>query len=394
MFPNLHCSYIRDLIADLNDTENFDRHTLALKTAPNLIRRKAAFGTEVADHIDDLASIIVGLKDRYELPDFTKLRLQAMLAILISTPQKMGQWFSQAFYSGDYSLSQRISILTTLGLGAREIAGLDSDDRAITGAPNPSEPSFPSRRLPSSNLHNHYSTLSAAPLTSLTTQLSRTMIAPLAASAADQVSGPNALKVRTFSSRVEVEKRRPKPTSNALAKIVTEHFFFPLTGRWQVHTRSFGGGGGVGGESNAPQASPMVLAHLLRTLSLMLHAAGPSTAQLPLLTAEFWGFLLAVRAKAEGDAGVMEGLLFGLLTLLEVNGESGGGQRRIAEEQARELLETQEWVAGVLEGLAGGGEGSVEERCRMLAAGVVVRCREVVERYQRLMVGDLVGFGS
>jgi len=39
------------------------------------------------------------------------------------------------------------------------------------------------------------------------------------------------------------------------------------------------------------------------------------------------------------------------------------------------------------------GGGSVEgERVRMLAAGVLVRCREVVEGWQRLMVGDMADF--
>ena len=364
-------------MSGLRDTEDFNKHTLALKAAASLIRRKASYGTEVTDHIEDLATDFTGLKYRWELPDFTKLRLQAMLAVLVTEPLRMGQWFSKAFYSGDYSLSQRIAILTTLGFGAREIAGIEKDDNAIIGAG--SEASFPSKRLPA-KLHAHYDTLSAAPMAALTTQLSRTMIAPLAASAADQVTGPNALKIRTFSSRMAVEKSRPKPTANPLAKIVADGFFFPLTGRWQVHIQAFG-------SNNAPQASPLLLSHLLKTLSLIVHAAGPTAASLPSLTAEFWNFLLSIRGRAEGDMSVLEGLLFAFLTLLDVNQDAG---RRLAEEQARELLETQEWVGGVLERLGGGDEEG--ERCRILAAGVLVRCREIVEKYQRLLVGDMIDY--
>ena len=39
------------------------------------------------------------------------------------------------------------------------------------------------------------------------------------------------------------------------------------------------------------------------------------------------------------------------------------------------------------------GGGSEEgDRIRMLAAGVLVRTREVVEKYQRLLLGEMVDF--
>lgn len=84
---------------------------------------------------------------------------------------------------------------------------------------------------------------------------------------------------------------------------------------------------------------------------------------------------------------VLEALLFCLLTLFNVNEDN---QRRLAEEHARELLETQEWVEGVLERVGGGGEEG--ERVGMLAAGVLVRCREVVEKWQRVLMGEMVDF--
>ncbi len=104
------------------------------------------------------------------------------------------------------------------------------------------------------------------------------------------------------------------------------------------------------------------------------------------MTAEFWDFLLSLRPRAT-DPLVLEALLFALLTLLDVN---EGGHRRLAEEQAKELLETQGWVGDVLERVGGGSEEG--DRIRMLAAGVLVRTREVVERYQRLLMGDMVDY--
>ena len=220
----------------MRDTENYDRHRLALTTAASLIRRKAAFGTEVSDNIEELATVLVGLGDQWEMEDFQQKRLQGMVALLTASPLRLGQWFSMTFYNGDYSMGQRASVLTTLGLGARELAGLGEEDAALTGANAIGETLFPSNRLPD-RLRKVYA-LEAAPMSALSQQLERTMIQPMAAEAADKVTGPNVLKVRTFSSRMAVEKKRQKPIPNALAKVVAEGFFFPLTGRWRIHLQA------------------------------------------------------------------------------------------------------------------------------------------------------------
>ena len=209
---------------------------MALSTASKLIRRKAAFGTEVSDNVEELASILLGLGEKWAMENFQQMRLQGMIAVLIAEPLKMGQWFSRTFYNGDYSMGQRASVLTVLGLGARELAGLGKEDATLTGANTTTESSFPSKRLPD-KLHKIY-TLEAAPMDALSSQLEKTMIQPMAAEAADKFSGPKALKVRTFSSRMAVEKKRQKPIPNALAKIVADGFFFPLTGRWRIHLQS------------------------------------------------------------------------------------------------------------------------------------------------------------
>jgi telomere length regulation protein len=104
------------------------------------------------------------------------------------------------------------------------------------------------------------------------------------------------------------------------------------------------------------------------------------------MTSELWDLLLSLRSSAlnENDVGVLESLLFAFLTLLEMNED----KQRLATEHGKELVETQEWAKMVIERRdAGDNEG---ERVRMLAAAVVVRCHEVVEKWQRLMLGDMV----
>lgn len=244
--------YIRDLITYLRDTENVERHELALTTAPSLIRRKAGFGTELAENTEELALVTVGLQEHSKFPKFHEYRLQSMIALIVSNPLKMGRWFSAIFFDGDLSQVQRSAVLTALGLSARELAGTGQQDAQALGLPAIPDSNFASKKLPAS-LEALYSS-NESPISSLTKQLSQASLQPLAANAADAASGPNALKVRTFSSRMEVEQRRQqreaqrqKSVVKDLHKVLSEGFFFPLKGRFEMmliqfssYARSFG----------------------------------------------------------------------------------------------------------------------------------------------------------
>jgi telomere length regulation protein len=368
--------YIRDLMAGLNDSENYDKHSLALKSAATLIRRKTSFGKEVSDHALELASILVGLGDTFDMEDFLELRLQALIAVLVSSPAQMAPWFARQVFDGDYSLSQRTTVLSVLGLGARELAGYKDEDEDLN--PKIAATSFPSKQLPE-RLHKMYTAeRNAPPVARIASKLERSMIQPMALDAADKMSGPNVLKVRTFSSRMEVEKKRKKVIPNTLAKIVAEGFFFPLTGRWWQNLQAYG--------AENVHFQPFLLSTYLKTLSLILHAAGSGTISLPQMTAEFWELILSVRTNALADVSVLEAVLFATLTLLDMNED----KRKLAEEHSKQLIETQEWVELVFDRVGGGDEEG--ERIRMLAASVLMKTREVVDKYQRLLVGDMVDY--
>ncbi|KUI66913.1 DNA replication checkpoint protein tel2 [Cytospora mali] len=395
--------YVRNLVAYFRDTENYDRQKLALTTAPTLIRRKANFGTEVKEHAEDLASLLLGLQDQFEIDDFHDLRLQSMIAIVVAQPQIMGQWFAKTFFNGDYSIAQRASVLTVLGLSARELAGFAYSKYA-------SASSFPSQTLPdrmkklyveeatSSNQLPSSSSLKALPSNALDTiskSLTSDFMAPLAANAADSASGPDALKLSTFKSRLEQQqsttgqqkpksKPRVRAIPNTTAQLIATSFFFPLTARFQSAIRS------TGGRTRGIIFQPFLLSLYMKTLALLLHAAGPSTLALPDMTAELWGLLLgsSVRAQAVGDLGVTHAVLFALLTMLEVNENR---MRDICQSMPREVVETQEWVAQIFGGIRGGDGGGEENDVRMLAAGVLIRIREGMEKYRALLMGEMIG---
>lgn len=228
----------------LRDSENVERYHLAISSAPSLIRRKTGFGTELTENMEELALLVVGLQDENNLPKFHEYRLQSMIALIVALPLKMGRWFSAIYFDGDISQTQRSAILTALGLSARELAGNGEEDAKMLGLPSMPDASFPSKKL-SAALEALYRT-DESPISSLTKQLSQASLQPLAANAADAVSGPDALKVRTFSSRMEVEKKRQqreaqrqKSTVKDIHKVLSEGFFYPLKGRFEIMMMQF-----------------------------------------------------------------------------------------------------------------------------------------------------------
>ncbi|KAI1098692.1 telomere length regulation protein-domain-containing protein [Jackrogersella minutella] len=392
--------YIRDLISYFRDAENYDRQKLALTTAPTLIRRKADYGTEVSSHAEELATLLIGLQDKFELDGFDDLRLQGMVAVIVAQPKKMGQWFAKTFFDGDYSLSQRASVLIVLGLGGREIAGFETSEYA-------SAAKFPSKMLPA-KVEKHYiapssskmlgsstTNLKALPpnaLDNLAQTLSETFLAPLAAEAADVATGPNALKLTSFTSRLNsqsssstrsIARPRVRAIPNTTASLIASSFFFPLTSRFQAAIHS------ASATTRGILFQPYLLTIYLKTLALLLHAAGPSTLALPQMTAEFWDLLLGVRGQCVGDLSITQAVLFGLMALLDVNERD---MRGLCERNGREVVESMEWVNAVFGNTRGGDGGGEENEVKMLSAGVLIRLREAVDKYQAVLMGDLIGF--
>ncbi|GAW14303.1 hypothetical protein ANO14919_037040 [Xylariales sp. No.14919] len=403
--------YIRDLMTYLRDTENYDKQKLALTTAPTLIRRKANYGTEVASHVEDLASLLIGLQDKFDLENFYSLRLQGMVAVVVAQPKKMAPWFAKTFFDGDYSLSQRASILIVLGLSGREIAGFEVSEYAATAH-------FPSKILPN-KVEKYYLQPSSAPnelqaganlkalppnaLDTLAQSLSQTFLAPMAAEAADAATGPDVLKLSSFTSRLGQSQTNSSITSrskskqrgirsipNTTASLISTSFFFPLSSRFQAAVRS--------STMTKIVFQPYLLALYLKTLGLLIHAAGPSTLALPQMTAELWDLVLGVRGRclgsnttdneSGGDMAVTHAVLLALAALLDVN---EGDVRGLCERQGRHVVETMEWVGHVFHNTRGGEGAGEENDVKMLAAGILIRLREAVEKYQAVLVGDLVG---
>lgn len=400
-----------------------ERNQLAIITAPSLIRRKIGFGTELAEQIEELALTVVGLQNDNNHPQFHESRLQSMIALIVSQPLKMGRWFTSIFFDGDISQVQRSAVLTALGLSAREIAGNGEADAKALGLPDLKDTAFPSKRLSTAMEAMFLDSTGAndSPIARLTREMSRTSLQPLAADAADSLTGPNALKVRTFSSRMEVEKKRKqrederqKSTIKDLYKVLAEGFFYPLQGRFEIMMLQFSSYVSIPivfeyaladqiQRSSAPFYNPFFVPHILtlflQTLSLTLSTSGPHTPYLPALTQATLSLLLSLHTSAVSSEPTVTAALLNLfLALVDLNIASGSnGEERLVTEHASQVIELREWASGVFDRtpagkVNAGASTDPQDQVRTLAAGVMVRLGEVIERYQGRLMGVNSGF--
>ena len=404
--------YIRDLILFFRDTDNYDKQKLALTTAPPLIRRKATFGTEVQQHAQGLASILVGLQDAFDMEDFGSLRLQGMVALAVAQPKLIGPYYALTFFEGDYSLSQRASVLSALGLGARELAGFDVSEYAA-------ETAFPTKQLPNRVEHlyvppqgsqpgaklggpSSLKALSAGALDLITDSLTASFLRPIAAKAADEATGPDVLKLASFKSRLKdvsstpnttavARKKQPvKGAANTSSQLLASSVFFPLISRFQLALQA-----SSSARLRGVLFEPSLLSLYIKTLAVVLHAAGPSALALPDMTAELWSLLLSssVQAHCVGDLLVTHAVLFALMAVLDVNENR---VRELCRDLPREVVQTRDWALQIVETMRMAGADAADRRSQesevqMLAAGTYIRLSEGMESYKSLLLGEMIG---
>ncbi|RMD39429.1 hypothetical protein DV735_g5704, partial [Chaetothyriales sp. CBS 134920] len=365
--------YIIDLISQLSVSDKPDTVALALRSAPSLIRRKAHFGSELAENATPLASALVNLRDGAHKQEMHQLRLQALLACLVACPKIIGPWAAAFYFDGDLALDQRASLLSMLGLGARELSGYQEDgghsNSSISTDPTPF---FPSQRLPP-----HLAAL-YAPSEQAIQEISHSTIQPLALAAADKITGPDILKIRTFSSRMQVEKKRAarqearsKRIPKDLHALLTSSIYLPLCCR------------------------------LSMTLTIVLVCLGPHALSLPETTRETLLLLTALHniPRLALDPVVLPALLQLLLTTLDLNMSAGSvAEERLVTEFGSMMAELIHWSARladddsarapvvVIDNQHRDGDDGAAMSWTILVAGLQVKWHQVGNKYQGRMM--------
>lgn len=345
--------YIRDLIKMINNHESFKHVSMALHTAPALIRRKASYGSELTDYAITLVQIFAGLRDNFDMDSFQEMRQEALKALVVACPRIACPYLAETFFTGDYSLQQRTMMLAAIGLGSRELAGaletsLQYQNLSV------------SKTLPAS-VQKRYEAIA-----DIAAAVEEDILKPLANQAAESLSGPAALKVQKTTRR----HRTPAAikVENRLTPIVGECILFPLLGHFQIHA------GKMIDRDASTFYETNLLAYYIKTIALVFQCSFKSPV-LARLTTEVWDFLLSL--QSQDDRGVLEAILFAFLVMIDTQDE-----RVLATSHARALVETQEWCTVVFERIS-------EQKIQMLAAGILIRIRDVVDHHQLLMMQSI-----
>ena len=101
--------YIIDLVKMLRSDEP-DRVSLGLQHAAPLIRRKAIFGSEVAENVDVLGASLINLQEGMDREEMHAQRLQALTACLVGQPGRMAPWTASMYFEGRTSISLSVRV--------------------------------------------------------------------------------------------------------------------------------------------------------------------------------------------------------------------------------------------------------------------------------------------
>lgn len=117
--------FLKDLIKKFND-EKLNSITKLLSHTIKLVRQKATFKLEIEFYSEELISLLVGLINKYEEPNFEELKINSIVSIIVVNP-KVVPYIMNLLFTGDYSLQQRMVILSSISLSARELRGLEDE---------------------------------------------------------------------------------------------------------------------------------------------------------------------------------------------------------------------------------------------------------------------------
>lgn len=135
--------FLKDLVIEFASLDNKKRTSPVslLKRTIKLIRQKKDFPSEVSYYSTGLLSSVACLNNDLDESHFEEARINALVSILVTTPNKVTELL-RIFFTSELSLQQKMSLLSSVGLSARELRG--HDDKSIVKP----KYDFPTSRLP------------------------------------------------------------------------------------------------------------------------------------------------------------------------------------------------------------------------------------------------------
>lgn len=353
--------YIKQLLEyltiDSKKERAYEMQKLALTIGPTLIRQKSLNSNEVTFYGEDLLTNLIGMSNDFAIKNFHDLILFNLISVLVSTP-KLTIFLLKLLMTGDYSLQQRMIILSSLSLSCRELRGFSDD--IVTKSFTPTN--FPSQILPK-KLHEYY--LEGTNIIERSIQDS--LMAVSSEKAQDTLSGGKILRISRRLTKSPVQIDKPKLPN--FFKIVGPNFFFPLVNIWYESN-------GI----NIGHYSPILISHYMKTLTLILSTAYPSASDLQDMIKEF---LLIVAPYLNtvllDQIPSIESVVTGLLLICDISdGEF------LVQNFNNELILIENWLNTHWEQI-------IDSRVRSLCSGLLLHLHEIGEKFERTVMSQING---
>lgn len=336
--------YIKTLIEYLSADDNYQKQHLALVYGPGLVRRKMSFGKEMEFHGIELATVVAGLKDSFEMDNFENIRLN--LLVEIAKMPRAGKHLAKLLFSGDYSLQQRMVIMTSIALAVQT----GSDD---------STPAQVSKKLPDS-VHELFE---ESPVDSLARRIQSSTISETADKADDLIGGPKVLRISRQLAK-ERELRNEKSTSGKISasEYAGNYYFFPLMAEWWIT-----------GGANMGHYSQLLIAHFFKTLGIIMTKAKQT--DIPDMTGELLDLIMSMRNAAKAEPVILDGVLTALAVILQSN-----DHQLLVTHWPTPIVEIKNWLEDTWESVA-------DDKVQRTAAAILYQLVEIIDKWSHRLLG-------
>ncbi|KAI8144126.1 telomere length regulation protein-domain-containing protein [Fennellomyces sp. T-0311] len=288
--------YILDLINYLKDDEDPIKLDIGLSSAEQLIRQKTNVGAELRESAVELARRLIGFPKAYDLDNTSERQKLALATLVAAVPETVAGYMIDQIFDRNASMEQKQTILASIILGVRELAGITTpdDDGVLKDLDKWSAIEEPS---------------------AATTTLG---------------------KSRVFSRRMDVEKKK-KTQRNRLSGLAGPVFFFPLlVGWWE----------GARGRARSWLGRDALLAErFIMTLNVIMHCA-TNTPDKGRIVTEYFEFALPLRFL-DLPRAVTRAILLGFDIIVNVSYSQQG--LLLLQEYAQPLAETKKWLEDIME---------------------------------------------
>jgi len=330
--------YLRDAVELLRKQDERENVEAALEQLDTLIRSRPF---DLPDVAPDLVAMLqqVATTVHCENKTLDAKRRAALVSVAVECPDVAAPLLIRSFHGQSLTLMGKVEVLEVLVAAAEELSGKKTSKQ--NKAP-------PAKNTAQTTIDTFKSSL----IPSAATPPPSTAIPPSAASSDPSRALTRAQHNDVIAQRVASRTRRwgtarqPAETFINRFAAVAHLFFFPLVNSLHVS-------GGWGSAQPVVQTEPLLLSHVLNTLSVIVILASPSAHSLDAMTAQLLAVLLTTRFHT--NVTVRHMTLLSLLRVLLVLPTS-----LLIPTHGAMLRELRVWVSDAM-------SGEADDECRQLA---------------------------